>query len=94
MSPVQWSDLAIADLRDIDDYWSGYDAASAERVASLIEAASAFLATMPSAGPALRRNDARKWLVGSTPYLLIYRVLDSGIEILRVRHGRENWDAD
>ena len=94
MNAVQWSDLAIVDLRNIDDYWSGYGEVSAERVASLIEAASAFLATMPRAGPALRRNDARKWLVKSTPYLLIYRVLDSGIEILRVHHGREDWDAD
>ena len=94
VSAVEWTDPAIADLRDIDDYWSAYDTASAERVAALIEAASGFLATMPRAGPALRRSDARKWLVGATPYLLIYRVLEDGIQILRVHHGRQDWDAD
>jgi len=92
MTAVLWSDLANADLEAIDDYWVGYGQDAAERVSARIEAAAAFLATMPRAGPVLKRQAARKWRIGQTPYVLIYRVTDLGIEVLRIRHGREDWD--
>ncbi|WP_010215170.1 type II toxin-antitoxin system RelE/ParE family toxin [Sphingomonas sp. PAMC 26621] len=39
----------------------------------------------------MRHKDARKWRISASPYILIYRVLDNRIQILRIRHGRENW---
>jgi len=94
MSGVEWSALAITDLETIDDYWSGYSEAAAERVADRIERAAAFLATMPNAGPALRTQEARKWSVAATRYVLVYRAIDSGIEVLRVYHNQQDWMAD
>ena len=91
MNRIEWTGTAIADLYDIDDYWSAYSNDAAERVADRIQAAAAFLGTMPRAGPVLRREDARKWRIPASPYILIYRVLDDRIQILRIRHGRENW---
>lgn len=91
MIDVEWSDLAIADLREIDDYWSACSLDSAERVAARIEAAAAFLATMPRAGPVLRRSDARKWTVATTPYVIVYRVADTSIDVLRVHHAKQDW---
>lgn len=88
---VEWTAPAIADLYAIDDYWSAYAIGSAERVLELIETAAAFLSTMPSAGPLIERSVARKWRVAHTSYLPIYRIRDERIEILRVRHGREDW---
>jgi toxin ParE1/3/4 len=91
---VEWSDLAIVDLEAIDDYWMAYSEAAAEDVADKIERAAQFLTTMPKAGPALRREEVRKWRVGSTPYVLIYRVLAERIEVLRIHHGRQDWKRD
>ena len=34
---------------------------------------------------------AREWLVNGTPYLIVYRVKNDALEILRVWHGRRNW---
>ncbi|MBN8808989.1 MAG: type II toxin-antitoxin system RelE/ParE family toxin [Sphingomonas sp.] len=94
MTDVTWSDEAIADLEAIDDYWMSYSEERAEQIAERIERAAAFLATMPHAGPAIRRADARKWRVTQTMYILIYRVLDQQIDILRIHHGREDWQVE
>ncbi|WP_170318337.1 type II toxin-antitoxin system RelE/ParE family toxin [Sphingomonas sp. PAMC 26621] len=46
MSSIEWTGRAIADLYDIDDYWSAYSNEAAARMAERIEAAAAFLETM------------------------------------------------
>jgi toxin ParE1/3/4 len=33
----------------------------------------------------------REWVVNGTPYLIVYRVKDDSVEILRVWHSRRNW---
>ena len=35
--------------------------------------------------------DTRHWVVQRTPYLIVYRVQDETLEILRVWHGRSDW---
>ncbi|TPG56624.1 type II toxin-antitoxin system RelE/ParE family toxin [Sphingomonas glacialis] len=91
MRTVEWSDPAIADLEEIDDYWSAYSPEAAESIAALIEKAADFLAVSPAAGPMIPEVDARKWRVAPTHYILLYRVTDAHIEVLRIRHARENW---
>ena len=91
MKRVEWSDLAARDLEEIDDYWVRYSEEAAEEISLKIEQAASFLATMPGAGPAVRARDARKWSVSNTRYVIIYRVLQGRIEVLRVRHSSQNW---
>jgi plasmid stabilization system protein ParE len=91
MKAVEWSDLAVADLEGIDDYWMAYSEESAELVAMKIERAAEFLSTMPAAGPILRREDFRKWRVSGTDYVLVYRIVAQAIEALRVDRGRQDW---
>ncbi|WP_375397104.1 type II toxin-antitoxin system RelE/ParE family toxin [uncultured Sphingomonas sp.] len=94
MTGVSWSDEAIADLEAIDDYWACHSEARAEQVIERIERAAAFLATMPHAGPALDRSVACKWRVIQTMYILIYRIIDNRIDVLRVHHAREDWRVE
>ena len=94
MTGISWSDEAIADLEAIDDYWASHSEARAEQVIERIERAAAFLATMPHAGPALDRSVARQWRVMQTVYILIYRIIDDRIDVLRVHHGREDWRVE
>ena len=51
-----------------------------------------FLVQFPQGGPVLT-GDHRKLLVTGTPYLLIYRRSDTGIEILRLFHESEDWQS-
>jgi plasmid stabilization system protein ParE len=94
MMRIVWTPPATGDLETIDDYWADHSAGSAEQVALKIEAAAAFLADFPKAGASLESGLARKWRVGATPYLLVYRIIGDRIEILRVYHERMNWRED
>lgn len=91
MRPVLWAGPAERDLAAIDEYWLQASEQRADAVLARIRAAGEFLGSMPKAGPAIETGPFRKWRVGGTDYLLIYRVLNDAIQILRVRHGRGDW---
>ncbi len=90
MTVAQWTLRAQADLAAIDDFYADIDRRHADRVGSAAIAAGDFLADYPNAGPVVARQ-VRKWSVRDTDYLLFYRPTGNGVQILRVRHGRENW---
>jgi len=41
----------------------------------------------------LMDDTSRRLRVRGTPYLLFYRIISDQVEILRIRHDREDWDA-
>ncbi|MCK8457989.1 type II toxin-antitoxin system RelE/ParE family toxin [Sphingomonas faeni] len=90
MSRATWAPLAQIDLARIDDFNARRDLDYADLVGRAAIAAGNFLADFPAAGPIVDRNE-RKWRVPDTDYVLIYRIVPHGVEILRVYHGRENW---
>jgi plasmid stabilization system protein ParE len=48
------------------------------------------LIRFPEAGRQSRQQDVRILLVGNTGYLIVYRAIRQAVEILRVRHERED----
>ena len=93
MSRARWTARARADLADIDDYYRSIAPDFALRVGREALAAARFLAAHPAAGPAFG-GGTRKWRIRSTHYLLIYRIVTGGIEIVRLRNTHENWRTD
>ncbi|MGF1550657.1 MAG: type II toxin-antitoxin system RelE/ParE family toxin [Sphingomonadaceae bacterium] len=92
MTRLIWTGAARADLARIDDYYAEADPAFPERMGDNAIAAGRILMEWPHAGSLLGgEQDFRKWPVKSTPYIFIYRILGDRIEILRVRHDREDW---
>jgi toxin ParE1/3/4 len=91
--PVQKMSLAKADLIAIADYIAADNPEAAERFLDAAEAAFGFIASMPSVGRAYRvqspaAQGMRVWRVeGFERYLILYRALESGLEIVRVLHG-------
>lgn len=63
---------------------------AADRVLDRLEEAASRLADTPQIGPA--RDDIRSGLryLVSGSYLLLYRIRESGIEIVRAVHGRRD----
>jgi plasmid stabilization system protein ParE len=90
MRRAQWTIDARQDLAAIDDYYFDLNPEHTLRVGRAAIAAARFLAERPEAGPSLTA-DARKWRVRGTDYVLIYRPVKQGIEVLRVHHARQNW---
>ncbi|KQM22458.1 hypothetical protein ASE73_14595 [Sphingomonas sp. Leaf24] len=93
MIGIEWSAPARVDLEAIDDKFLAIDTALADRMIDRIEQAGKFLREHPGAGPEILSGTVRKWRVRGTPYLLFYRMLPDRVEILRIRHDREDWDA-
>ena len=90
---VEWTAPAEADLASIDTYWMHFGEDQADRMLERIHAGGDFLAELPHAGAAMDDIDVRKWGIRGTAYLLLYRVLNDRVQILRVRHTAEDWRA-
>jgi toxin ParE1/3/4 len=78
---------AESDLVEIWQFIARDDPRAADRLLDRIEAQCQLLASNPRLGrirPEIA-PDARAWVVGR--YLILYRALDDGVEIVRVVHG-------
>ena len=90
MSQARWTTPARGDLAAVDDYYRELSPAYSLRVGRAALAAGRFLAEFPEAGPAFD-GDRRKWRVRATEYVLLYRAVPGGVEILRLEHARRDW---
>ena len=91
MKRVIWADSALIDLARIDDWYADRNPDFAALVGDAAVAAGRFLLDFPNAGSAFEGQYLRKWPVPGTDYRLFYRPIRTGIEIVRIRHAREDW---
>jgi len=90
MPGLIWAPSARRDLIAIDNYFEPRDPRVALEMLLAIQRAAARLTEYPRIGRAID-PPFRVLGVRSTPYLIPYRLRDAGVEIVRVRHRRENW---
>lgn len=86
-----WMQSAVGDLREARAYVADDDASAAARLAAQILEVAEALVTTPSLGRRGRVTGTREIAVPGTPYLLVYRLVADGIQVLRVLHGRRSW---
>jgi toxin ParE1/3/4 len=87
---VEWTEAAQADLAGIDTHLAAIDPELAASLGTAAIRATRFLAGWPKSG-SLIAGGKRKKTVRGTPYVVLYRLHDERLQILRVRHVRENW---
>lgn len=90
MSCARWTPEAQDDFSALDDQFSKLSPDYAYRVGRAALAAARFLAENPGAGPVLE-GSVRKWRVRKTDYVLLYRITQSGVEIVRLIHAMRAW---
>ncbi len=83
---VRWLHLALQDLSGIAKYLSQHGDNAANDVAEHIWQAGLSLADMPSRGRAGRVPATRELVLTKYPYVLVYRVEDGKVQILRIIH--------
>jgi toxin ParE1/3/4 len=90
MSEVRISRQADADLDEIWDYVAQRNVQAADRLAKKIAKKYDTLAIFPEMGTAYEElaPRLRGFVVGN--YVIYYRPLDDGVEIIRVLHGRRD----
>jgi toxin ParE1/3/4 len=90
---VRWTRPALTDLIEAQAYIARENPAAAQTVALRVWDAARQLGEHPELGRAGHVPQTREWVVSQTPYLLVYRVKDKALDILRVWHGRQNWQT-
>jgi toxin ParE1/3/4 len=98
-APIFKTPQAELDLLDIASYIAADNFAAAERFLEAAEETFATLASRPLIGQACQfqspqAQGLRLWRVRSFErYLIFYRPMESGIEIVRVLHGSRDLDS-
>jgi addiction module RelE/StbE family toxin len=84
-----WTEQAVADLAEIEDYIEQDKPQAARRVAALLSSSVEHLAEFPHLGKPGRRSGTRELII--PPYAITYRLRPERLEILSVWHGRRLW---
>ncbi|MGQ3284946.1 type II toxin-antitoxin system RelE/ParE family toxin [Bosea sp. (in: a-proteobacteria)] len=88
---IVWTPRARRNLRDAARYVMQFSPTAALSMVQAIRAAPEQLIHFPSSGRPGQIEGTRELLVGSTDYILPYRVQNDVIEILAVIHTSRRW---
>ena len=88
---IIWSPTARADLEQIESYISERNPPSAAKMTTTILRAIEDLRHFPAIGRVGRVPGTRELVIAGTPYIVPYRVVERGLEIIAVMHGRRRW---
>ena len=90
---VRWLRSASESLRRHKAYIAAENPAAAQRVGRQIRQSVLRLSEFPLSGQPGHVIGTRELVVPRMPYIVVYRVGESAIEILRVFHAASDWPA-
>jgi addiction module RelE/StbE family toxin len=91
---VRWTTPAAQDLEEITLYIQRDSESAARAVAkSLFDAANS-LDLLPSRGRVGRIPGTRELVVPGLPYIVLYEVADTAVQILHIYHGARDWHGE
>jgi addiction module RelE/StbE family toxin len=89
---IRWTQPATQDLTNICAYIEERDtSAAARRLALLIYRSVTSLNKFPHRGRIGRKADTRELVMTNLPYVVIYRVGENVVEVIRILHGAQDW---
>jgi toxin ParE1/3/4 len=90
---IRWSPNAADDFTRIVEYIRERNLAAADRVSQIIHDATSVLRRFPNAGRAGRVVNTRELILAPLPFIIVYRVREQVIEIVRILHGAQKWPS-
>ncbi len=91
MRRLSWSGPARRDLIAIAEHYGDIVPGLDDEMLARILDGPRLLLDHPNLGQSVGAFDLRKWTVRRTPFILIYRVTETVVEIARVHHAAEDW---
>jgi toxin ParE1/3/4 len=88
---LRWTPRALHHLRSARDYVAKDNVAAADRLVQSILAAVESLQPHPELGRKGRAAATRELVIPGTPYIVVYRLRPSHIQILAVFHAARRW---
>jgi addiction module RelE/StbE family toxin len=88
---VRWTRLALEDLRHLHEYIAEDNPSAASRMVSRIQDAAERLKKHPQMGRPGRVQGTRELVIAGSPYIVVYILGDSEIQIVAVIHSAMRW---
>jgi toxin ParE1/3/4 len=88
---VRWTTPAAQNLEEITLYIKRDSEFAAREVAKTLFDSANSLDLLPFRGRAGRIAGTRELLVPGLPYIIVYEVTETAIQILHIYHGARNW---
>ena len=92
---TSWTKASSEDLESLHDYiFLDNPQAAAKMVRRIVHVIDEHLADNPWLGRVGRVPNTRELAVSGTPFIIIYRVKNEELEIIRVLHGAQQWPPE
>ena len=88
---LHWTTPAAHDLYRIAEHIQRDNPAAADRVTNTLYLGCATLEEFPRRGREGRIKGTRELVLAGLPYIVVYRIKNEAIEVLRIYHGAQNW---
>lgn len=88
---VRWTEPATRDLEEISEFIRKDQPSAAERIARALFDAANGLDHFPARGRKGRISGTHELVIAGLPYIIVYRIADAAIHILRIYHGARDW---
>ena len=88
---VEWSPLAVADVKAIHAYIAKDSLVAAERMVVRIKEAVERLADFPPMGRAGRVAGTREFVIPGSSYICAYLIQSDCVHVAAVLHGKQSW---
>jgi len=91
---VRWTEPAAQDLEGISEYIRTDRPAAAEKIAKALFDAANGLSVFPARGRGGKIPGTHELVVTGLPYIIVYRITDTAIHILRIYHAARDWPGE
>jgi toxin ParE1/3/4 len=91
LTRIRWTTAATTDLESITDYLFEKTPQNAAQLIRKIYEAPQTLKNYPNLGRAGKKEGTRELVLTPLPYVVIYKIMDDTIIIVRVLHGAQEW---
>jgi len=89
---IRWTDPALQDFTHICDHSNAHFGPTRRRRTALqIYEAIGTLADFPHIGRFGRKSGTSELVISGLPFIVIYRLKDETVEIVRILHGAQKW---
>jgi toxin ParE1/3/4 len=88
---LRWTTPAANDLYNLVQRIRKDNPAAADEVANILYGGCANLRDFPRRGRRGRIEDTRELVFPGLPYIVVYRIHDQIVEVLRICHGAQDW---
>ncbi|MEX1129595.1 MAG: type II toxin-antitoxin system RelE/ParE family toxin [Vicinamibacterales bacterium] len=88
---LRWTREAADDLEHIADYLLTHTPDRANELVRTVYDAPSALLTFPNRGRPGKKEGTRELVLTRLPYIVVYKVADDVIFVVRILHGAQKW---